>query len=84
MIAESIQKCAFRLDEMLIFMAPRWKMMAQTCPQEGQEREYKRRISEEKSQKSLQNQGFYGVFCKSHFNMIMISTLLFMTDLPSS
>ena len=68
MIAESIQKCAFRLDEMLIFMAPRWKMMAQTCPQEGQEREYKRRISKSKSQKSSQNHGFYGVFLQAAFS----------------
>ena len=45
---------------MFIFMAPRSKMMAQTCPQEGQEREYKRRISKKKSQKSSENHGFYG------------------------
>ena len=87
MIAESIFYCLrFRHSRSLDSLQRRyalhawWIIWLSRAKKRPQEREYKRRIFKQKSQKSSQNQGFYGVFCKPHFHMIMISTLLFMTN----
>ena len=70
--------------QMLPSLSLRWPKMASRAPKRPQEREYKRRISNSKSKKGLRNRVFTRVFTVffsiGHFQMILMTTLLFMTD----